>query len=189
MGDHAMSSKIASPCKAIHAAGTAVALAILGAGYLVGVAPALQAKERLGNDRATLDTMRAELDAAEDRVRRLRQAEESAKIELARNEIVLRPESARNEVIAELASFAERQKLKLNQIRAGRLEAGKTISTIPVIMSGTCDFSDFDRTLASLREEFPDVRIRSFSIGRTLTRTDQQPAFEFQLSWCIESAG
>jgi len=94
-----------------------------------------------------------------------------------------------SEVIAELASFAERENLKLNQIRAGRVEPGKTISLVPIVMSGTCDFSDFDRTLSLLRDEFPDVRIRSFSIGRTLARPEQTPSFEFQLSWCIESAG
>lgn len=177
-----------SPCAAIHGVGAAVGLVILGAGYLVGVAPALQAKQRLGNDRETLNTMRAELDAAEDRVRTLRQAEESARAELERSAIPMRPADDRNEVIGELASFAEREKLRLNQIRAGRIEPGKTVSVVPIVMSGTCDFSDFDRTLATLREEFPDVRIRSFSIGRTLARPDQVPSFEFQLDWCIESA-
>jgi len=179
----------ASPCMTIHAVGVAVGVAILGAGYLVGVAPALSAKERLGNDRATLNAMRSELDAAEDRVRSLRHAEELARNELARKQITLRTESQRNEVIAELASFAERENLKLNQIRAGRIEPGKPISIVPIVMSGTCDFSDFDRTLALLRDEFPDVRIRSFSIGRTLARPEQVPSFEFQLAWCIESAG
>lgn len=178
-----------SPCTTIHAAGAAIGLVILGAGYLIGVAPALKAKERLGNDRATLNTMRSELDAAEDRVRNLRHAEEIAKAELDRKQITLRSEDQRNEVIAELASFAERENLKLNQIRAGRIEPGKTISLVPIVMSGTSDFSDFDRTLALLSDEFPDVRIRSFSIGRTLARPEQVPSFEFQLSWCIESAG
>jgi HAMP domain-containing protein len=174
-------------CAPIHGVGAGVGLLILGAGYLVGVAPALKAKERLGSDRETLAVMRTELDAAEERVRTMRQAHESAKAELDRSEIAMRPESDRNEVIGELAGFAERQRLTLNQIRAGRLETGKPISVVPIIMSGTCSFADFDQTLSTLREEFPDVRIRSFSIARTLARTEQQPVFEFQLAWCIES--
>ena len=132
--------------------------------------------------------MRTELDAAEERVRSMRMAQENAEAELKRSEISLRPESDRNEVIDELAGFAERQRLTLNQIRAGRVEPGKPISVVPIIMSGTCSFADFDQTLSTLREEFPDVRIRSFSIARTLARTEQQPVFEFQLAWCIESA-
>lgn len=178
-----------SPCATIHGVGAAIGLVILGIGYVVGVAPALKAKERLGNDRETLNTMRAELDAAEDRVRKLRHAEESARAELERSAIPMRPAGDRNEVIGELASFAERERLKLNQIRAGNLEPDKPVSVVPIVMSGTCDFSDFDRTLAKLREEFPDVRIRSFSIGRTLARPEQVPSFEFQLAWCIESEG
>ncbi|MFU8828026.1 MAG: hypothetical protein ACNA8P_01170, partial [Phycisphaerales bacterium] len=73
--------------------------------------------------------------------------------------------------------------------RAGRIEPGKPISVVPIVMSGTCSFSDFDRTLALLRDEFPDVRIRSFSIGRTVVRPEQSPSFEFHLAWCIESGG
>lgn len=181
-------SELKNCCTTIHGVGAGIALLLLGAGYLVGIAPALEAKQRLGSDRETLAAMRVELDAAEERVRKMRQAQENAERELQRSEIALRPESDRNEVIGELAGFAERQRLTLNQIRAGRLEPGKPVSVVPIIMSGTCSFADFDRTLSTLREEFPDVRIRSFSIARTLARTDQQPVFEFQLAWCIESA-
>lgn len=181
-------SELKNCCTMIHGVGAGIGLLLLGAGYLVGIAPALEAKQRLGSDREMLAAMRVELDAAEERVRKMRQAQENAERELQRSEIVLRPESDRNEVIGELAGFAERQRLTLNQIRAGRLEPGKPVSVVPIIMSGTCSFADFDRTLSTLREEFPDVRIRSFSIARTLARTDQQPVFEFQLAWCIESA-
>ncbi len=181
--------KSEQPCVVIHAVGAGVGLLMLGIGYMLGVAPALQAKERLGNDQATLQTMRTELDTAEESSRRMRQIAENAEAELRQNEIRLRPLDDRNEIIGDLATFAERQKLKLNQIRAGRVEPGKPISIVPIIMSGTCSFEDFDRTLSALREEFPDVRIRSFTIGRTLSRTDQEPSFEFQLAWCIDSAG
>lgn len=181
-------SELKTCCTKIHGVGAGIGLLVLGAGYLAGVAPALKAKERLGNDRETLAVMRTELDAAEERVRSMRMARENAEAELKRSEISLRPESDRNEVIDELAGFAERQRLTLNQIRAGRVEPGKPISVVPIIMSGTCSFADFDQTLSTLREEFPDVRIRSFSIARTLARTEQQPVFEFQLAWCIESA-
>lgn len=181
--------KSEQPCVVIHAIGAGVGLLMLGIGYMLGVAPALQAKERLGNDQATLQTMRTELDTAEESSRRMRQIAENAEAELRQNEIRLRPLDDRNEIIGDLATFAERQKLKLNQIRAGRVEPGKPISIVPIIMSGTCSFEDFDRTLSALREEFPDVRIRSFTIGRTLSRTDQEPSFEFQLAWCIDSAG
>lgn len=177
------------PNMAIHGVGAGIGLLILGVGYLLGVAPALQAKQRLGSDRETINAMRVELDSAEDQVRRLRQAEETARLEVAQHEIRLRGQGDRNEVIAELASFAERENLRLNQIRAGRIEPGKPISVVPIVMSGTCSFSDFDRTLALLRDEFPDVRIRSFSIGRTVVRPEQSPSFEFHLAWCIESGG
>ena len=181
-------SDLKSCCAKIHGVGAGVGLLILGAGYLAGVAPALDAKERLVNDRETLKVMRSELDSAEERVRSMRKAQETAATQLEKHEIVLRPESDRNEVISELAGFAERQRLTLNQIRAGRLEPGKPISVVPIIMSGTASFANFDQTLSTLRDEFPDVRIRSFSIARTLARTDQEPVFEFQLAWCIESA-
>lgn len=177
-----------NPCRGIHCIGTGIGLAILGAGYMLGVAPALEAKQRLGNDRETLQNMRLELDAAEDGLRKMRQAVEVAEAELRQTEIRLRPAGDRNEVIGELATFAERERLMLNQIRAGRTEPGKPISIVPITMSGTCSFEDFDRTLSTLRDEFPDVRIRSFSIGRTLARPEQAPSFEFQLAWCIESA-
>lgn len=175
-----------SPTMIVHAVGAFAALAILCAGYVLGIAPAIKAKERLGSDRETIQFMRVELDAAEDQVRRSRQIEENTRAELSRTEIILRKSSDRNEVIAELASFAERQNLHLNQIRAGGIEVGKPISVIPITMSGTCSFSDFDRTLSLLNEEFPDVRIRSFSIGRSIVRPELSASFEFQLAWCIE---
>lgn len=179
---------IEHPCGTIHGIGIGIGLLILGIGYMLGVAPALEAKERLGNDQATLRTIRAELDSAEENSRKMRQIAENAEAELRQSEITLRPLTDRNEVIGELATFAERQSLKLNQIRAGRLEPGKPISIVPIVMSGTCRFEDFDRTLSALRDEFPDVRIRSFTIGRTLARPEQEPSFEFQLVWCIDSA-
>lgn len=167
-------------------AGIALAIcgAVSGAGYYIGISPAL----------AGLVERRAQEQELADRRQRVTQlatelGDTRRKLAVARKNLAdlplrLEPSSAVNRRINLLAGVAGDAHVTLNEIQPQSAIDGIHYQTVPIRVAGSGEFPACAAFLHMLRTQFPDTTVKSFEIlNGNPGRSGNTASFRIELAW------
>lgn len=195
------------PNMMINVAGVAALAAITTVGYLVVVAPALQATQR---EQAVLKESSSASQRAQDEALKLLDSQRrrsQLERELERTTVQLILPSRVNEQIDRMTHLTAEHDLRLVRMSPGVAKRGQWYTAIPINMSGDGSFPSCAAFIESVRREFADVSIRglkltskldiaSIAADKPAAETEQKPAesgtptaFEFEFVWYAAADG
>lgn len=172
----------------VDAVGLVVLSLIVGAGYFLGVRPVLNQMEA---QRALAVEIDEESSRAADLTRQvsgLTGELEQARQQLENGVPQLEPMQSLNRRLAELATLATDNGLRIDGIQPGRILSTPFFDTVELRIAGRGTYQDCTRFLSRLHGERRDMTVTTISLAGQPGGESPTGTFTFTLSWHTASA-
>lgn len=167
----------------MHAAGAAVCLIVTALWFLLGMQPLWGSHQAARQQEAYLQTLRAQADQLQMRLRDTQDRNVRTREALAEGSVRLQPASRVNRRLSELTLLATRCQLKVDEIQPGRSHSVIRHEVVPIQMRGSGSYLACMKFLRSLRQSFPDIGTSLIDLKGAPGAPDTSSRFEFTLEW------
>lgn len=169
----------------------ALCAALVVAITIVAVLAVVQPILRSGQERLTTQ---AQLESLQDQSEQIESALAAARVSLLEVQtdlpdhyLQLQPLGHLNTSLANLTAVATSCGLVLHETRSGTATAGTWYDSVPIEVTGAGSYPACAAFLHRLREELPDIEVRSFELTHNPGNPSSATSVRFDLSWYAAS--
>lgn len=169
----------------IHLGGAGVCAALLATGWFMGLGPMLAETEQESSVIEHANQVQQEARLNKTRLEALNAQLDQVQKELDDKPVSLQPASQINPLLAELARWADEQRLNVTGTTAGQPVALTYYDYVPISLSGEGAYADLLGFFKRLHSERGDLGVVAFNANRLPDGAGI--SYELQLAWYVSS--
>lgn len=172
----------APPARVIDAIGVGACVALLGAGYLVGLGPRLRERAQGAEWREQLELGKKELARLSEERRGLLAREVTAGQKLKACAVQMQGVRELNRRVPALVNVAGECGLEIAEVGPGTPAPQDRFTVVPIKVRGTGTYAGVSAFLGRLRASFPDTAVVALQVS-TEVPGETTPEFSVELAW------